>query len=248
MVLVTSVPQFVSPLCWLGPFCAAQTEIGSLLEMRSSQRVPSNMPRPRSMAVTARRFLHLDSAIKNNNQKCPRGLLIPSPSALALCSTLLEILLFLYFTLSFRYSSLFSCNEQTTARAQPPANTLPGKVSKCRARSCGVPGACAPTPPGCFDSLKTTGWRGRCLGVAGAPVGLLFFVCAGSLGFTRPGRRVIGRFIHQLASFSKKQVRIPEVQHCGTNDPVVFSELRRLERFRRLAVIAGQNVAKSRAQ
>ena len=36
--------------------------------------------------------------------KCPGGLLIPSPSALALCSTLL---LFLSFTLSLRYSSLF---------------------------------------------------------------------------------------------------------------------------------------------
>ena len=48
--------------------------------------------------------------------------------------------------------------------------------------------------------------------------------------------------------FLRKQVRISEVQHGGANDPVVFSELWRLERFRRLAIIAGQNVAKSRAQ
>ena len=40
--------------------------------------------------------------------KCPGGLLIPSPSALALCSTLL---LFLSFSLSPRYSTLFSCNK-----------------------------------------------------------------------------------------------------------------------------------------
>src|SRR6056300_1673134 len=40
--------------------------------------------------------------------KCPGGLLIPSPSALALCSTLL---LFLSITLSRRYFSLFSCNK-----------------------------------------------------------------------------------------------------------------------------------------
>ena len=40
--------------------------------------------------------------------KCPGGLLIPSPSTLALCSTLL---LFLSFTLSPRYSSLFSCSK-----------------------------------------------------------------------------------------------------------------------------------------
>ena len=40
--------------------------------------------------------------------RCPGGLLIPSPSALALCST---ILLFLSFTLSLRYSSLLSCNK-----------------------------------------------------------------------------------------------------------------------------------------
>ena len=37
-----------------------------------------------------------------------RGFFIPSPSALALCSTLL---LFPSFTLSLRYSSLFSCNK-----------------------------------------------------------------------------------------------------------------------------------------
>ena len=40
--------------------------------------------------------------------RCPGGLLIPSPSTLAPCST---ILLFLSFTLSLRYSSLFSCNK-----------------------------------------------------------------------------------------------------------------------------------------
>ena len=42
--------------------------------------------------------------------------------------------------------------------------------------------------------------------------------------------------------FLRNQVRIPEVQHGGANDPVVFSELWRLECFKRLAVIAGQNV------
>ena len=43
--------------------------------------------------------------------------------------------------------------------------------------------------------------------------------------------------------FLRHQVRIPEVQHSGAKDPVDFGELRRLERFRRLTVIAGQNVA-----
>jgi len=40
--------------------------------------------------------------------QCPGGLLIPSPSALALCSTLL---LFISLTLSPRYSTFFSCNK-----------------------------------------------------------------------------------------------------------------------------------------
>ena len=42
------------------------------------------------------------------NQKWPEGLLIPSPSALVFCSTLI---LFLSFTLSTRYSTFFSCNK-----------------------------------------------------------------------------------------------------------------------------------------
>jgi len=39
--------------------------------------------------------------------------------------------------------------------------------------------------------------------------------------------------------FLRKQVCIPEMQHSGAKYPVVFSELRRMARFRRLAVIAG---------
>ena len=45
--------------------------------------------------------------------KCPGGLLIPWPSALALCSTLI---FFFSFTLSPRYSSLFSCNKTKMTR------------------------------------------------------------------------------------------------------------------------------------
>ena len=45
--------------------------------------------------------------------KCPWGLLIPSPSALALCSTLLLVL---SFTLSPRYSSFSSCNKTAAGK------------------------------------------------------------------------------------------------------------------------------------
>ena len=63
-----------------------------------------------------------------------------------------------------------------------------------------------------------------------------------------PGGAVLGVVFTSRRRFLRKQVRIPEVQHSGAKDPVVFSELRRLERFKRLAVIAGQNVVESRAQ
>jgi hypothetical protein len=63
-----------------------------------------------------------------------------------------------------------------------------------------------------------------------------------------PGGASLSVLFTSRRRFLRKQVRIPEVQHGGANDPVVFSELRRLERFKRLAVIAGQNVVESRAQ
>ena len=70
-------------------------------------------------------------------------------------------------------------------------------------------------------------------------------VCWGSHG---PGGASLSVLFTSRRRFLRKQVRIPEVQQGGANDPVVFSELRRLERFKRLAVIAGQNVVESRAQ
>ena len=63
-----------------------------------------------------------------------------------------------------------------------------------------------------------------------------------------PGGASLGVLFTGRRRFLRKQVRIPEVHHGGANDPGVFSELRRLERFKRLAVIAGQNVVESRAQ
>ena len=63
-----------------------------------------------------------------------------------------------------------------------------------------------------------------------------------------PGGASLGVLFTSRCHFLRNQVHIPEVQHGGANDPVVFSELWRLERFRRLAVIAGQNVVESRAQ
>ena len=63
-----------------------------------------------------------------------------------------------------------------------------------------------------------------------------------------PGGAVLGVLFTSRRRFLRKQVRIPEVQHGGANDPVVFSDLRRLEHYERLAVIAGQNVVESRAQ
>ena len=70
-----------------------------------------------------------------------------------------------------------SLQSTTTARALPPASTLPGQVSKFPRRGSHAQlrcaGACAPTPPGCPNSFRATGWRGRCLGVAGAPVGIV---------------------------------------------------------------------------
>ena len=61
-----------------------------------------------------------------------------------------------------------------------------------------------------------------------------------------PGDAVLGVLFTSRRHFLRKQVRIPEVQHDGANDPVVFSELRRLELFKRLAVSAAHNGIKSR--